>query len=134
LEAFWVAGCEVRTLTRIAGDIEQVVMLVDAQVLPIPIPEGPLVAMLHAPVHGSCKGAFWVLQNRQERHAVERVPRMGRHARGSQHRRRPVHGHAMLSTDRAGLYERRPMCDPWHADASLREVHLASHQRPVVGE
>src|SRR5206468_8912278 len=46
----------------------------------------------------------------------------------------PVHRHALLQAhlvrpDRGG-----PVRDPGHADPAFGEVHLAAHERPVVGE
>ncbi|MCY1545244.1 hypothetical protein D9M68_811750 [compost metagenome] len=40
----------------------------------------------------------------------------------------------MLLAHAAGRDRRGPVGDPGHADAAFGQVHLAAHQRPVVGE
>jgi hypothetical protein len=59
---------------------------------------------------------------------------IGRHAGRVEHRGRPVHGQTLLGAHAARRDDGGPVRDPGHADAPFGQVHLAAHQRPVVGE
>jgi hypothetical protein len=73
-----VAGGVVGALALVGADVEQVVVTVDAQVLPAAVAQGALSAVVHAPVQGAGESGARVGQYRGQRDAVEREVRVRR--------------------------------------------------------
>jgi hypothetical protein len=80
---------------RVLADVEQVLVLVHAQLLPVVLARSPLVAVLHAPEHRSLVPRLQTAQVLEHRHAVEGMVRRRRNAGDGQHGDGPVHGQAV---------------------------------------
>jgi hypothetical protein len=129
-----LAAGQVGAFACVLVQVEQVVVAVDPQVLERPVAQRALAAVVHAPVQRPRHAVAGVVQQRQQRDAVQRVRRVGGHASGRQQRGGPVHGHAGLVADAAWRDDSGPLRHPGHTDTAFGEVHLAADQRPVVAE
>ena len=71
--------------------VEQVLVAIHHQILPVTTDQRALLAMFHSPAKVARRIPRRISKKRQQIHAVERIFRMRVDARGSEHRRRPVH-------------------------------------------
>ena len=107
-------------------------MVVHAQVFPGAIAQGALLSVFHAPVQGACELEPGLQEHWQQRHTIQRVIRMGRHACSVKQGACPVHRHAVLLADLSSPDLPGPVGDPGDPDTALGQIHLAAHKGPVV--
>src|SRR5260370_39408260 len=134
VEQRWFLASEVAALAQIVGEFEQKLPLRHFEVLPMVAADGPLVAVVDAPVEGPLARGCLSGQDRQAITAVERIDGRRRDAGRGETGRGQIHCDAYLIRRLAGHDATRPPADLRHPDPAFQQIKFAADEWPDLGE